>query len=173
MRKCLILSTATIVCNPVTAQLLNVLGYTAGVTSNDASLKASFPYVASPWAGTHNCDCATTNMANKTGSSPAYQATANEKPSSLGLSAPELNVTAYPNPSDGNSIIRYSVDAPSAIKIIVSDMQGKLIKVLSDKKQDSGIYTLQWDNSNMAKGVYLVTVYKNGLSKQVVKIVKN
>ena len=43
--------------SPVTQDLLDVLTYNAGVTSNDAALKSSFPYVASPWPGTHNCDC--------------------------------------------------------------------------------------------------------------------
>ncbi|KAA5535150.1 DUF4331 domain-containing protein [Taibaiella lutea] len=37
--------------NPVTPQLLGVLGFTAGVTHNDTTFKASFPYVQQPWRG--------------------------------------------------------------------------------------------------------------------------
>src|SRR6185436_38610 len=47
--------------NPVTPNLVNVLTYNAGVTSNDAPFKKAFPYVASPWAGTHICDCDNSN----------------------------------------------------------------------------------------------------------------
>lgn len=82
-------------------------------------------------------------------------------------------MSAYPNPSDGNSTLKYSVDAPSVIKIVVYDMQGKMIKVLSDKKQDAGFYTMQWDNSGLAKDTYVVTAFKHGINKQVIKVVKN
>ena len=37
--------------SPVTPMLGNVLGFTAGVTKNDTTLRASFPYVQTPWRG--------------------------------------------------------------------------------------------------------------------------
>ncbi len=37
--------------SPVTPMLGNVLGFTAGVTKNDTTLKSSFPYVQTPWRG--------------------------------------------------------------------------------------------------------------------------
>ncbi len=37
--------------NPVTPQLLRVVGFTAGVTKNDTTLRAAFPYVQLPWRG--------------------------------------------------------------------------------------------------------------------------
>lgn len=37
--------------NPVTPQLQNVLGFSAGVTKNDTTFKSSFPYVQNPWRG--------------------------------------------------------------------------------------------------------------------------
>jgi hypothetical protein len=47
--------------NPVTKDLLDVLTYSAGVTSNDAKINSTFPYVAEPWPGTHNCNCGSEN----------------------------------------------------------------------------------------------------------------
>jgi hypothetical protein len=38
--------------NPVTQDLLDVLTYSTGVDENDKPFKTSFPYVATPWAGT-------------------------------------------------------------------------------------------------------------------------
>jgi len=93
--------------------------------------------------------------------------------STLGLAAPEMNLAAYPNPGNGNSTIKYSVDATSQIKITVMDMQGKLIKVLSDKKQEAGVYNVQWDNGSLTAGTYLVIASKNGVVKQTIKVVKN
>jgi hypothetical protein len=37
--------------SPVTANLGNVLGFSAGPTKNDTTLRASFPYVQTPWRG--------------------------------------------------------------------------------------------------------------------------
>jgi Domain of unknown function (DUF4331)/Secretion system C-terminal sorting domain len=163
--------------NPVTQDLIDVLTYNAGVTSNDAPLKSSFPYVASPWAGTHNCDCNTNNTSNNnaTNNSPAISqlSTPKNANSTLGLAAAEINLKAYPNPGIGNNTIRYSVDAPSQIKIVIHDLNGTLIKVLSDKKQEAGVYTVQWDNNNIPKGVYFVSAEKNGMVKQTIKVVKN
>lgn len=40
--------------NPVTPNLLGVLGYTTGVETNDTTFRASFPYVQAPWSGYAN-----------------------------------------------------------------------------------------------------------------------
>jgi hypothetical protein len=40
--------------NPVTPDLLNVLGYTTGVEANDTTFTAAFPYVQTPWSGYAN-----------------------------------------------------------------------------------------------------------------------
>jgi len=158
--------------NPVTQDLLDVYTYNAAITSNDAPIRSQFPYVAAPWAGTHNCDC-NTPQARK-GSIPAGQMNASVKSNStMGLAAPEMNLSAYPNPGNGNNTIKYSVDAPAQIKITVMDMQGKLVTVLSDKKQEAGVYNIQWDNQKMASGTYLVIASKNGIIKQTIKVVKN
>jgi hypothetical protein len=158
--------------SPVTQNLLNVLTYNAGVTSNDATLKSAFPYVAAPWPGTHNCDC-NTGITNKNQGTAGTSPTIKKQTVDLGLSSKEINLAAYPNPSDGNSTIKYSVDESSTVKIAVYNVEGKLIKVLSDKKQEPGVYTLNWDNSNLAKGIYIITAYKNGVTRQAVKVVRN
>jgi hypothetical protein len=158
--------------SPVTTDLLDVLTYTAGVTSNDAPLKSAFPYVASPWPGTHNCDCDESQAAKTNNTTPEMTAKKSAA-GSLGLAAPEMNLTTYPNPSHGSSTIKYSVDAPSQVKIMVYDMQGKLVTVLADKKHEAGVYTVQWDTDGVAKGTYIVTAIKNNVVKQTVKVVKN
>jgi hypothetical protein len=40
--------------NPVTTDLLDVLGYSTGVEQNDTTYKAAFPYVQAPWSGYAN-----------------------------------------------------------------------------------------------------------------------
>lgn len=158
--------------NPVTQDLLDVLTYDAGVTSNDAALKSSFPYVAAPWAGTHNCDCNNNTTARSATNVDEIQM--KKVPSTgLGLSSPEMNLSTYPNPGTSNNTIRYSVNVPSQIKIAVYDMQGKLVKVLADKNHEAGVYNVQWDMSKLSGGTYVVTAVKDGNVKQTIKVVKN
>ena len=159
--------------SPVTPNLVKVLTYNAGVTSNDAPIKPAFPYVASPWPGTHNCDCGTGASPAReeqitTGSMPAVTAPS----SAMGLAAPEMNLQVYPNPGNGNSTIKYSVSAPSRVTIAVYDVQGKLVKMLADKKQDAGIYTLAWNYSELPTGTYIVTALKDGAAKQTIKVIR-
>jgi Domain of unknown function (DUF4331)/FlgD Ig-like domain len=158
--------------SPVTPDLLDVLTYDAGITSNDIALKSSFPYVASPWAGTHNCDCSS-NTSNKKQLKIGEMPIANIAANRIGLAAPEMSLVAFPNPGEGMSTVRYNVDVPSHIRLVVFDMQGQLVKVLSDKKQEAGVYSLQWDNGNLPNGTYIITAFKNGMTKQTTKIIKN
>ena len=158
--------------SPVTQDLLDVLTYNAGVTSNDATLKSAFPYVASPWAGTHNCDC--NNKTATRSNTNADEIQMKKTPATnLGLSSPEMNLSTYPNPGTNNNTIRYSVNVPSQVKIVVYDMQGKLIKVLADKDHEAGVYNVQWDMSKLSNGTYVVTALKDGNVKQTLKVVKN
>jgi hypothetical protein len=158
--------------SPVTPNLINVLTYNAGVTSNDAMLKPAFPYVASPWPGTNICNCSTpANNARTETITMAGVPAAKTAETSLGLAAPEISMEAYPNPGSGNSTIKYSVDAASKITISVYDMQGKLVAVLADKKQEPGVYTIPWNNT-LTPGTYMITAMKNGVAKQVIKVVR-
>ena len=160
--------------SPVTPDLLGVLNYTAGVTSNDVASKSSFPYVASPWPGTHNCDCANENISAQKNQAVGSMREVNKAATSkLNLGAPEMSLGAFPNPSTGSSTIKYSVAVPSHVSIVVYDLQGRKIDVLVDQKQDAGVYTLNWNNKNLAKGTYIVSALKNGMTKETVKVVKN
>ena len=158
--------------NPVSQDLIDVLSYNAGVTSNDASLRSSFPYVAAPWAGTHKCDCDDNNVRSSNPAVPQMEM-AKKTNSTLGLAAAEMNLMAYPNPSSRNNTFKYSVDAVSKVKIMIHDLNGKLVKVLADKTQEPGVYTIQWDSENISKGTYIVTASKDGVIKQTIKVVKN
>ena len=160
--------------NPVTPQLVNVLTYNTGVNANDAPFKPEFPYVASPWSGTHICDCGsglTTTNKNVKGSTQEIQQ--NKGFNDLGMSSPEMNLRSFPNPVKNITSIKYSVDATSQVKIAAFDMQGKLIKILVDKKQEQGTFETNFDLSNLAQGTYLIAAFKNGQVKQTIKVVKN
>ena len=161
--------------SPVTPQLVNVLTYNTGVNANDAPFKSEFPYVASPWSGTHVCDCGSsqpmTTTKNASGSTQEIQQSKgfNE----LGMSSPEMNLRSFPNPVKNITSIKYSVNTSSQVKIVAFDLQGKLIRVLVDKKLEQGTFETNFDLSNLAQGTYLIAAFKNGQVKQTIKVVKN
>jgi hypothetical protein len=161
--------------SPVTPQLVNVLTYNTGVNANDAPFKPEFPYVASPWAGTHVCDCSSSPVATTKdiikGSTQSLRQ--NKSFNELGMSSPEMNLRSFPNPVKNITSVKYSVDASSQVKIAAFDMQGKLIKVLIDKKHEQGTFETNFDLSNLAQGTYLIAAFKNGQVKQTIKVVKN
>jgi hypothetical protein len=159
--------------NPVTQDLIDVLTYDAGVTSNDATLKTSFPYVASPWPGTHNCDC-NENQSSKTKNRVAKEkAIVKNSSVNLGMSSPEMNMKVAPNPTNSVSNIEYSVDATSNVKVVAYDMSGKTLEVLVDQKMEKGVYGIDFDTSDLPKGIYIIVAYKNGVAKQTIKVVRN
>jgi flagellar hook assembly protein FlgD len=84
-----------------------------------------------------------------------------------------MNLSTYPNPGSNNNTIKYSVNVPSQVKIVVYDMQGKLVKVLADKNHEAGVYNVQWNMSKLSSGIYMITALKNGDVKQTLKVVKN
>jgi len=157
--------------NPVTPNLLNVLTYRTGVNANDAPFKSSFPYEASPWAGTHICDCdETQSTSSKTNIPQEIQKKTNSN--ELGMSAPGLFLMTYPNPTAETNTIRYRVETASPVNIVVYDIQGKEVKVLVNKKHDAGTYTTNWTTKNLTPGIYYI-VADNGKEQKTVKMVKD
>jgi hypothetical protein len=154
--------------NPVTQDLLDVYTYTTGVEKNDTTFKTEFPYVQTPWPGTHICDCDEDQMTQKQtmGSFPVTQKTA------LGLAAPEVIASSSPNPVISNSTLQYKVDVPSQITITVVDASGKALKVLANKKQNAGTYSIKWNAASLTKGSYFISISKNGVVKQTLPLVK-
>jgi hypothetical protein len=153
--------------SPVTPNLLNVLTYKTGVEKNDVKFRDRFPFVQAPFAGTHECNCDTDKepqQMQKLGSFPTTE--------NLGIAAPEVFATVSPNPVINTSRLTYRVQSPSQVNITVADASGKAVKVLANKKQDAGNYTIEWNTSSLPKGSYFISISKNGAVKQTLPLIK-
>jgi hypothetical protein len=161
--------------NPVSQDLIDVLTYRTGINRNDTTFKTSFPFVQTPWPGTHNCDCDDAEQSAKTSeraiSSSSMRST--EPKTDLGVAAPEVFISTYPNPSTDNNTIKYRVETAGQIKIVVFDQQGRQITELVNKKQDAGFYTVNWNTKKLSSGNYLITIMQDGVKKQAVQLFKN
>ncbi len=153
--------------SPVTPQLVNVLSYSTGVDANDKAFKTKFPYVASPWAGTDICPC--DEPANRY--NPNIRSNFNES-SRMDVKSPEVVATVNPNPFVDNSIVRYRINETAQVTISLYSADGKMLKVLVNKKLAAGTYTQNWNGADLKTGSYFIQINKNGVTKQNIPLVK-
>jgi hypothetical protein len=60
----------------------------------------------------------------------------------------------YPNPFNPVTTIRYSLDKQSDISIKVYNITGRLVETLYTGNKAAGEYTITWDASHLASGIY-------------------
>jgi ELWxxDGT repeat protein len=63
--------------------------------------------------------------------------------------------SAYPNPFNPTTTIRYSVPQTAAVSLTVFDMLGREVARLLDKRQQAGSYSIRFDASNLSSGTYI------------------
>jgi hypothetical protein len=63
---------------------------------------------------------------------------------------------AYPNPFNPVTTIQFGLPVDAAVNIIIYDLQGRIAEELVSGMQTAGYYTLKWDASDQASGIYFV-----------------
>ena len=79
-----------------------------------------------------------------------------EVPKQFGL------VQNYPNPFNPSTQIQYNVSRQSFVTIRVYDMTGTEVASLVNSNQTAGKYSIDFNASNIASGVYFYTMFANG-----------
>lgn len=148
--------------NPVTSNLLNVLGYTTGIEQNDTTFKAAFPYVQAPWSGFGKCGGAET-MGTVTGIQNFNSA--------MNISAPLGMLENYPNPARTQTTFKYRIAETSGVNISIYDVNGKKVTTLVSQKQDAGVYELNWNVESIPNGIYFAGLYANNRNVQTIKVI--
>ncbi len=69
---------------------------------------------------------------------------------------------AYPNPSNGQSNITYTVTENGPVTVEVFDMMGRKVQTLVSEVKPAGRHSLKFDGSNLQGGTYLYRVNANG-----------
>lgn len=144
--------------SPLTAQLLNVLGYTTGVEKNDTTFRTDFPFVQIPWSGYDLC----------TG---GYVLTSINPNGGLNVGAPQLLMESFPNPANDAVTIRYRVNSRTRVSIKIYDTTGKIVSnPVNNETQESGSYDLKWASAGISPGIYYITLANNGQTVQSLKV---
>ncbi len=66
--------------------------------------------------------------------------------------------TAYPNPCQGSTIIRFTVPQAGHVSVDVQNLIGGKVQTLVDESKPAGSHQVPFNGSNLPSGVYLFTV---------------
>ncbi len=142
--------------SPVTPNLLSVYTFNAGVTKNDTTFKACFPYAQTPWRGF-------------VGNSFLGNIVAT---SDLGFAPPQVAILASPNPFFQTTDLKYHLTASAKVLVQIVDVQGRVIRVFNEGQQAEGNYTINYSATNIPSGIYFANIIVNGKTSQSVKLIK-
>lgn len=89
-----------------------------------------------------------------------------------GLNNFSLNI--YPNPFRNSTNVDYNLNSDSKVKIMLYNLEGKLISQVADQKQTAGRHKFEIDGGKLGlrAGTYLVKVYVNDafVTKNIIKL---
>ncbi len=68
----------------------------------------------------------------------------------------------YPNPFNPSTKISYSIPSEGKVSLSIFDMTGKEVKSLVNSVQTAGYYSVNFDGSSLASGVYYYRVTVTG-----------
>ena len=71
----------------------------------------------------------------------------------------------YPNPFNPTTVIPFTIEKKSVVRLTVYDMLGREIEILVDDKMEPGIYKIKYDATGLATGIY---VYRLDVDGEVV-----
>ncbi|HLT46034.1 MAG TPA: T9SS type A sorting domain-containing protein [Rubricoccaceae bacterium] len=74
----------------------------------------------------------------------------------------EAAFTAYPNPAAERATVRFTLEAPAAVRLTVYDLLGREVAVLVDGAVEAGTHEAAFDGSRLPSGVYLVRLDAGG-----------
>ncbi|MBK6506412.1 MAG: T9SS type A sorting domain-containing protein [Ignavibacteria bacterium] len=76
----------------------------------------------------------------------------------------------YPNPFNPSTTIRFSLKRSAEIKILLSNILGEQVRVLTDKFTTAGDHEVTLNSADLSTGVYFCSLIANGSVSQTIKL---
>ncbi len=64
----------------------------------------------------------------------------------------------YPNPFNASTKIVYRLDRAETMRLFVTDITGREVRVLVDRRQQAGEYRLDFDGMGLSSGIYILSL---------------
>lgn len=77
----------------------------------------------------------------------------------------------YPNPFNPSTIIRYELQKPVHIRLLVHNILGEDILLLVDEKKEAGAYEIKFNAHNLSSGIYFYSIFLNGVRADIKRMV--
>jgi len=71
----------------------------------------------------------------------------------------------YPNPFNPETNINFTLPYSDIVKIVVFNLNGKVVETLFNGKKESGYHSLKWNASTKPSGVYLIKMQSDTFVK--------
>jgi len=78
----------------------------------------------------------------------------------------------YPNPGNPSSKINFEMPVNGKISIIMYDILGREVMTLINETREADYYTIEFNGSNLASGVYFYRIYAEGEGLKFTKTLK-
>ena len=72
---------------------------------------------------------------------------------------------SYPNPFNPTTSINYGLEKDGHVEIMIYDAAGRLVEELVNGHQDGGSYSITWNASNQASGMYFVKMVAGDIAQ--------
>jgi hypothetical protein len=86
-------------------------------------------------------------------------------PSRLSPSPLAFSLSAYPNPFNATTEIRFDLPQRSQADLLIYDIEGRLVQTLTSRPFDAGAHTLNWDASPFSSGTYFARLIAPGFAR--------
>jgi len=84
----------------------------------------------------------------------------------VGISNPDVaeenKFGVYPNPSNGNSSIEYTLENATSVSLSIYNVLGENISQLVNTNQKAGVYKYSTNDLNLVSGIYFITLITDG-----------
>lgn len=74
----------------------------------------------------------------------------------------QLALVNFPNPFGDITTIRYQLNEKNRVQLTVYDVYGKLLQVLVDEEQETGMYNIEFNSSGLTEAVYYCKLTSGG-----------
>jgi flagellar hook assembly protein FlgD len=81
-----------------------------------------------------------------------------------------LSISAYPNPFNPETTVRYTLPSRSHVRIDIFDLNGEHVATLVDRDEAAGAFTVAWRGRNdagasVSSGVYFAKLSARGAER--------
>ena len=80
-----------------------------------------------------------------------------------GVGSDDYFFTNYPNPFESSTTISFNNNTKGMVSLTLTDMNGRLIKVLHSGDMPAGVQQVLIDGNGLASGMYILSLDLNGV----------